>query len=834
MNISYNRLKDFIFLEETPEKIAELLTSSGLEVEGIEIFESVKGGLNGLVIGEVKTCVQHPNADRLRLTTVDVGAAEFLNIVCGAPNVAIGQKVIVATEGANLYPSSGEVIKIKKGKIRGEASEGMICAEDEIGLGTSHDGIMVLTTDLPNGTPAAQYFNVSNDSVISIGLTPNRIDAASHYGVARDLKALLNRQLCKPVVALPQSNDKLKISVELKDTSACPRYAGVSITGVKVADSPAWLQNFLKAIGLRPINNVVDITNYILHSFGQPLHAFDADKIVGKKIIVQTLSEGTKFVTLDDKERNLLATDLMICDGASNPLCFAGVMGGADSGVSANTQNIFLESAYFSADYVRKTSTHHDLKTDAAFRFARGTDPNSIPYALQLAASMVLELAGGEIASEISDFYPNPIENFVFDVKYKNLNRLIGKEIPRERIHQILQDLDIEILTHDKERINQNLQDLGIEILQDFDIEILAHDADKMTVSVPPYRVDVHKEADIAEEVLRIYGFNNIELSETMSADYLASFEEPDRYRRQREISQFLAGNGFNEIITNSLTTSKYSKILQTEATQVNILNGLSADLDIMRQNLLFSGLEVLQHNINRQQTDLKFFEFGTTYHFENEKYVERHQLALFTTGNTTGESWLIERKKQSAYDLIALVENLLTRLGLGEWQKAQYADDAFDFGVRYTLRAGKNEQIEVAKVAHVRKKIAKTTEVSQDVFYAELNWDLLLLKAVPKISYKELSKFPVVRRDLALVLDKSVTYDQIQAIAKKIGGKTLKEMNVFNVFEGEQIGADKKSVAVYFLLQDNEKTLDDKTIDYLMDRLIQTFEKDLGAVIRR
>jgi phenylalanyl-tRNA synthetase beta chain len=807
MNISFNRLKEFIFLEESPEKIGELLTASGLETEGIEIFQSIKGGLNGLVVGEVISCVPHPNADKLRLTQVEVGGEAPLNIVCGAPNVAVGQKVIVALEGATLYPVSGEAIKIKKGKIRGEISEGMICAEDEIGLGESHDGIMVLETELPNGTPAAKYFDIADDAVISIGLTPNRVDAASHYGVARDLKAILKRDICRPEVNLPPSDGALSLAVEVQNSDACPRYAGIALTNVRVQASPAWLQNFLKSVGSRPINNVVDITNYILFSFGQPLHAFDADKIVGKKIIVRTLPEGTKFTTLDEKERTLSANDLMICDGANAPMCIAGVMGGAQSGVTEKTVNVFLESAYFSPVYVRASSSLHELKTDAAYRFSRGADPNIVPYALQLAAKMITEICDGKIASGMSDFYPNPIENFVFDVKFKNIYRLIGKIIEKPIIREILTALEIEILTENEE---------------------------KMTVSVPPYRTDVHREADIAEEVLRIYGFNNIELSENMSAEFLASFPEPDRYRRQREISQFLAGRGFNEMMTNSLTSSEYSKIAGTEGTMVKILNNLSEDLDVMRQNLLFSGLEVLRHNINRQQSDLKFFEFGTTYHKIEGKYVEKHALSLFSTGFRTGESWAEAQQKEAVYDLIGLTEEILRRFGAENLQKESFSDEIFDYGVRYSLKTGKNEQTEVAKVAHVRKKTAKIADVSQDVFYAEADWDFILSRIVPKIKYKELSKFPAVRRDLALVLDKNVTYSQIEAVAAKAAGKLLLDINVFSVFEGEQIGEGKKSVAVYFRLQDHEKTLDEKTLDFLQEKMIKAYEAELAAVIRR
>lgn len=803
MKISINRLKDFIQLEQNPEEIAQLLTGSGLEVEGIELFESVKGGMDGIVIGEVITCQKHPNADKLSITTVDIGD-QVVPIVCGAPNVAQGQKVVVAKEGATLYPSSGEPFEIKKAKIRGEVSQGMICAEDEIGLGEGHDGIMVLDTDLPNGTPASEYFEVIKDHVLEIGLTPNRADAASHLGVARDLKALLNREVCLPSVEdFKADNTSRNIPVEIESAQDCPRYAGLTISNIKVGPSPDWLQNYLKALDLEPINNVVDITNFILHDLGQPLHAFDADKISGEKIIVQKLPKNTPFTTLDDKERKLSGEELMICDEKGG-LCIAGIFGGKGSGVSESTTSIFLESAYFSPDVIRKGSQFHGLKTDASFRFERGTDPNMPVYALKRAALLIKEIAGGEISSEISDYYPNPIEDFEIEVSYANIHRLIGKEISKDEIRKTLENLDIRYIGETEKNI---------------------------TVSVKPYRVDVTREADIIEEILRIHGFDKVALSENLNADYLAEHPAKDLNKLQYKLSEILSGTGYYEIITNSLTKPQYAEksgYLSTNE-NVEILNKLSEDLGVMRQTLLFSGLEVLAHNINRRQKDLKLFEFGTAYFKTAEGYREEKKLALFLTGDKAGESWLEPSRGVSFTDIYATVEVVLDKLGIENTEVEIIHEAPFDYGLKIHLG---NKVL--GTIGLLNSKICKLAEVKQEVFFAELSWDLLGKKAKGLNKFSEISKFPEVRRDLSLVIDKEVSFDQIRKVALKSGGKLLQRIGVFDVYQGEKIEPGKKAYALSFYLQDKEQTLTDKIIDKTMNRLIQSFEKEVGAFIRK
>ncbi|HEY0743240.1 MAG TPA: phenylalanine--tRNA ligase subunit beta, partial [Chryseosolibacter sp.] len=616
MTISYNWLKEYIDIPESAEEIGKVLTSTGLEVESVHAFETVKGGLEGLVVGEVLTCTKHPNADKLSLTTVDAGKEKPLHIVCGAPNVAAGQKVIVALVGTKLYPSKGEPFTIKAAKIRGEASEGMICAEDEIGLGESHAGIIVLDTKLPNGTPASKLYDVQSDFTLEIGLTPNRADAASHIGVARDIKASKNRLIKWPSVeAFKIDNHDLTIPVVVENTEACPRYSGVTITGVTVKESPSWLKNRLMAIGLTPINNLVDITNYVCHELGQPMHAFDADEIKGKKVIVKTLPAGTKFTTLDNKERTLHANDLMICNGESEGMCIAGVFGGAKSGITEKTKNVFLESAHFSANYIRKTSIQHQLKTDASFRFERGTDPNITVYALKRCALLIQEIASGKISSDIVDIYPTKIDNRSILVKDKNVDRLIGKKIAREEVFSILKRLDIDVIEKHTE---------------------------SYTVAVPPYRVDVLQEADVIEEILRIYGFNNVELSDTVSADYLAEFPVKNIDKFRITLGQLLVSNGFYEIWTNSLTNKAYQdrNKISFDGEPVEILNKLSEEQGILRQSMLFTGLEVCAYNINRKQKDLKLYEFGKTYFKKDGKYQEYERLALYITGNTEAENW--------------------------------------------------------------------------------------------------------------------------------------------------------------------------------------------------
>ena len=799
MKISINRLKDFIALDHSPKEIASLLTGSGLEVEGIGRFESIRGGLEGVVIGEVLTCERHPNADKLSVTTVDVGG-EIVPIVCGAPNVAKGQKVVVAKEGSVLYPVSGESLEIKKAKIRGEVSQGMICAEDEIGIGYSHAGIMVLDTDLPNGTPASQYFEVVSDHVLEIGLTPNRADAASHLGVARDLKALLKREICLPSVdQFKVDNNKRSIPVEVESA----RYSGLTVSNIHVGPSPNWLQNYLRALDLEPINNIVDITNFILHDLGQPLHAFDADKIEGGKIIVKKLPKETSFVTLDDKERKLSGEELMICDQKGG-LCIAGVFGGKGSGVSDSTTTIFLESAYFSPDIIRKGSQFHGLKTDASFRFERGTDPNMPVYALKRAAMLIKEIAGGEISSEIVDLYPNPVSDLSIEVTYANIKRLIGKELAKEEIKTTLENLDIKILSESESGF---------------------------TVSVKPYRVDVTREADIIEEILRIHGFDNVPLSENLKADYLAEHPAKDLNKLQYRLSEILSGLGYFEIITNSLTKPVYAeKCGFLEANKnVEILNKLSEDLGVMRQSLLFSGLEVLSHNINRRQKDLKLFEFGTVYFKEESGYREEKRLALYLTGDKAAESWLAPSKSVSFPDIYSVVELILEKMGIDNTEVQIIHEAPFDYALQINLGTK-----ELGKIGLVQEEIGKLAEVRQEVFFADLNWDLITKKSKGLKKYGEISKFPEVRRDLSLVIDKKVTFDQIKKVANKAGGSLLQKVGVFDVYQGDKIESGKKAYALSFYLQDNEQTLTDKVIDKAMSRLIESFEKEVGAFIRK
>lgn len=804
MKISLNWLKQYIDLSESTEEISELLTGSGLEVEGLEEVESVPGGLKGIVIGEVLSCSKHPNADKLSVTTVDIGSDEPSPIVCGAPNVAAGQKVVIATVGTTLYPKGGESFKIKKAKIRGEVSQGMICAEDEIGLGAGHDGIMVLDTDLPNGTPAATYFNLESDMVIEIGLTPNRADGASHIGVARDLKALLKRPVQWPSVeGFKVDNQNRTIPVSIENSEACPRYSSLTMTNVRVKESPEWLQTYLKAIGITPTNNVVDITNYVLHSLGQPMHAFDADEITGDQVIVKTLAEGSTFVTLDEKERKLAATDLMIYN-AEEGMCIGGVFGGTKSGVKETTKNVFLESAYFSPDYIRRTAQKHQLKTDASFRYERGTDPNITVYALKYAALLIKELAGGEVASEISDIYPQPIGNFEVPVKYAHVTRLIGKDIPKGRIHEILEGLDIEVT----EVTDENFKAI-----------------------VPPYRVDVQREADVIEEVLRIYGLNNIEVDDYLSSNFLSQFPTKDTDNIQKETARILAGAGFNEIVTNSLTKDGYSQDLKAidQEENVHILNYLSEDLNVMRQDLLFHGLEVVDRNVKRKQTDLKLYEFGSTYHLKGEKYVERARLAIFISGNNRSESWLEGNRKVHFHDLASLVRRMLNKFGLSQYETSEAQSDLYSYGI--TISVNKKPLVTLGKVSPEQ---AKKADVKAEVFYADFDWTYLCKLYQTEFNYQPLSKFPEVKRDLSLVIDKATNFEDIRKLSHKFERSLIKRINVFDVYEGDKIDENKKAYAISFFLQDNEKTLTDKVIDKTMTRLMQGFERELGAIIRK
>lgn len=804
MTISYNWLKEYIDIPESAEEIGKVLTSTGLEVEHVEHFSSVKGGLAGLVIGEVLTCAKHPNADKLSVTTVDVGDEKPLPIVCGASNVAAGQKVVVAVPGTTLYPTKGEPFTIKSIKIRGEQSEGMICAEDEIGLGESHEGIIVLDTKLPNGTPASEYFNISSDYVIEIGLTPNRADAASHIGVARDIKAARNREVKWPSVdTFKPDNNKLPIAVEVENTQACPRYSGVTLSNITVKESPEWLKNRLLAIGIAPINNIVDITNYVLHETGQPLHAFDADQITGKKVVVKTLPQNTPFVTLDNKERKLQATDLMICNDQEG-MCIAGVFGGIKSGITEKTKHVFLESAYFSPDYIRRTSLHHGLKTDASFRFERGTDPNLTVYALKRAALLIKELAGGEISSDIVDIYSNKISNRQILVKDKNVNRLIGKVIPRNEVTAILNLLDIEIID------SQN---------------------DHFTVSVPPYRVDVTQEADVIEEVLRIYGFDNVELSSFAQSDFIAEFPEKDINKFKNTLGQLLVSNGFYEIWTNSLTNQAYQEKHKLTFTgePVEMLNKLSEEQGILRQTMLFTGLEVCAYNINRKQKDLKLYEFGKIYYRLDGNYHEEERLALYISGNQETENWQRKSTPVSFYDMGQFIHQLLIKTGWQDVKQRTISDPLFD----YVVQLERGNQL-IGKYGKVKATLQRDFGLKQEVFYAELDTGLLFKQANPKLVVKEVPRFPEVRRDLSLVLDRSVSFEEVQKLVRATEKRLIREIITFDVYEGEKIPEGKKAYALGFTLQDESKTLTDEEIESTMQRLMEAFEQKLGAVIRK
>lgn len=799
MKISYNWLKDFIETDKTPEEISKILTGTGLEVESMEKVQTIPGGLEGLVIGYVKACSQHPNADRLRVTVVDAGTGQDLQIVCGAANVAAGQKVVVAVVGTTVHPTVGEPFKINKSKIRGEVSEGMICAEDEIGLGTDHGGIMVLAEDAEVGTPAKDYFNVKDDYLYEIGLTPNRADAASHLGTARDVAAFLKIAVKRPdVSAFKVDNQELPVKVLVENTQACPRYSGITISGVEVKESPQWLKERLAVIGIRPINNIVDATNYVLHDLGQPLHAFDADEIAGKTVVVKNCAEGTPFVTLDGVERKLSADDLMICD-AEKPMCIAGVFGGINSGVKSTTKNIFLESAYFNAVSVRKTSKRHGLKTDASFRFERGTDPDITVYALKRAALLITELAGGQVSSAISDDYPNPVMPFEIDVTYHGIHRLIGKAIPHGEIKDILMALEI---------------------------EITGETAEGLSLKVPPYRVDITREVDVVEEILRIYGYNNIEIPTQVRAS-LNTSARPEKDSVQSALSDLLTANGFHEIMSNSLTKSAYSSDLDKA---VKILNPLSSDLDVMRQTMLYSGLEAVAYNQNRRNGDLKLYEFGKVYSVEDEKYTETQRFAIFITGATTAEQWNQKQRAASFYDMKAVVDGILARLNIADAVTEESTCKKLAYGLQYKLN-GK----QLVKFGAVAADALKKADVDRQVFYADFNFDLLLKQARKNtIVYKEISKYPAVRRDLSMLIDRSVTFGQLKQIAQKTERKLLQDVNVFDVYQGDKLPPGKKSYALSFVLQDTEKTLTDKAIDGIMQKMIYNLEKEAGAEIRK
>ena len=806
MKISYNWLKQFIKIEENSAETSALLTDLGLEVEVVEKFQTVKGGLEGVVAGRVLTCEQHPNADRLKVTTLDLGNGIPVQIVCGASNVAQGQIVPVATIGTTLYDKDGVGFQIKKGKIRDQESHGMICAEDELGLGEGHDGIMVLDESIVPGTPAAQIFHIENDEVFEIGLTPNRADAMSHMGVARDLKAgLLQRNISVELITPSVSKFKvdkrtLKIDVDVQDAKLAPRYCGVTISGITVGTSPQWLQNRLKSIGITPKNNIVDVTNYVLHDLGQPLHAFDANRITGK-IKVKNVEAGTKFITLDDVERTLHADDLMICD-EKGPIALAGILGGKHSGVSETTNAIFLESAYFNPICIRKAAKRHSISTDASFRFERGIDSNITAYALKRAALLIQEVAGGEITSDIVDFFPRKIEDSPVFLNFAKAAKIIGQEISRETIKKILVSLDIKVNT---------MSDAGLGLV------------------VPAYRVDVTREIDVIEEILRVYGYNNIGFSKKFNATVSYSARTED-YKVQSIISDQLVSLGFNEIMANSLTTAAYVGLSETinEANTVAMLNPLSADLAVMRQSLLFSALEAVSFNINRRNLDLRLFEFGKTYHKVEGGHDEIKHLTLIETGNRFDESWTVPSAKSDFFLFKGYVESVLSRLGIEKHKTQPVKADIFGEGT--ALYIGNECLVEFGTV---KKSILKHFDIKQEVLFADFNWEAVHKLVSNKVKFAEIAKYPEMRRDLALLLDKDVTFENVYRIAKLTEKSLLKNINLFDVYEGDKLPEGKKSYAVSFVMQDNSKTLTDVQIDKVMSKIMTQLEKELGAIQR-
>jgi len=820
MNISYKWLKEYVDFSLTPQEVCDALTSEGLEVGALEEVQSIKGGLKGLFVGKVLTCEMHPNSDHLHVTTVDLGHGTPSQIVCGAPNVKAGQKVIVADLGCVLYDGDKEFV-IKKSKLRGVESCGMICAEDEIGVGTNHDGIIVLPDNAKVGQPAAEYYNLESDWLIEVDITANRADALSHWGVARDLYAWLVQNGYKTSLHRPScdafnvDDNLLPIDVEIINNEACKRYACVSVTGCEVKESPEWLQNKLRVVGLRPINNIVDITNYVMMAYGQPLHCFDADMIAGHKIVVKTMPEGTKFVTLDGEEHNLSCRDLAICN-AEEPMCIAGVFGGKGSGTYETTKNVVLESAYFHPTWIRKSARRHGLSTDASFRFERGVDPNGTIYALKQAAILCKELAGGKVSMEIKDVYPEPIEDFKVNIEYNYVHSLIGKTIPVETIKSIVTSLDMKIENET---------------------------ADSLQLSVPAYRVDVQRPCDVVEDILRIYGYNNVEIPTQLKSSLVIKGDEDQKHRLENLIGEQLVGCGFYEIMNNSLTKGAYYNELNHYHAEnlVKIMNPLSTDLNVMRETLLFGGLESIAHNANRKNPNLKFFEFGNTYIFSPDKqnpenpmaaYKEEAHLGLWVTGKRVSGSWAHADEQSSFFELKAYVMNILHRIGLpfGAVVFKESDNDIFSKAIAIENRSGKL----FAEMGIVSKKLQKQTGIDNEVYYAELNWTALC-KAVrkSKVEFKEISKFPSVSRDLALLLDNNVEFEQIEHIAYQTEKKLLKKVELFDVYEGKNLPSGKKSYAVNFILQDEQKTLNDKQIDAIMNKLITNLKKQLNAELR-
>ena len=826
MNISYKWLKEYVDFTLTPQEVCDALTSTGLEVDALEEVQSIKGGLKGLYVGKVLTCEMHPDSDHLHVTTVDLGREEPSQIVCGAPNVAAGQKVIVADLGCVLYDGDKEFV-IKKSKLRGVESCGMICAEDEIGIGTSHDGIIVLPEDAVVGTPAAEYYHLESDWLIEVDITANRADALSHWGVARDLYAWLKQNGYETSLHRPSDEDfkvdnhDLPIDVEIVNTEACKRYACVSVTDCEVKESPDWLKNKLTTIGLRPINNIVDITNYVMMAYGQPLHTFDADMVKGHKIVVKTMPEGTPFVTLDGEEHKLSDRDLAICN-AEDPMCIAGVFGGKGSGTYETTRNVVLESAYFHPTWIRKSARRHGLSTDASFRFERGIDPNGVIYALKQAALLCQELAGGKVSMEINDVYPEPMQNPVVKLEYSYVNTLIGKQIPVETIKSICQSLEM---------------------------KVLSESAEALELEVPAYRVDVQRPCDVVEDILRIYGYNNVEIPTQLKSSLVIKGDEDQKHKLQNLVSEQLVGEGFNEILNNSLTKGAYYEAPLSSpegntnvlSALVRIMNPLSSDLNVMRQTLLYGGLESISHNVNRKNANLRFFEFGNVYYFSPEKqndddpmqaYLEQNHMALWITGKRVEGSWAHANEDSTFYELSAHVENILRRIGAepGMIVRKKSDNPVFSAAIVLENRGGKK----LGEMGILSKKTLKTADVSQPVYYAELNWTALMkLVRKQKVLYTEISKYPAVSRDLALLVDKSVEFAQIEDIARQTERKLLKRVELFDVYEGKNLPEGKKSYAVNFILQDEQKTMGDKQIDAIMQKLIAQLTAKLGAQLR-
>ena len=816
MNISYKWLKEYVDFDLTAQEVCDALTSTGLEVDALEEVQSIKGGLKGLYVGKVLTCEAHPNSDHLHVTTVDLGRGEPSQIVCGAPNVAAGQKVIVADLGCVLYDGDQEFV-IKKSKLRGVESNGMICAEDEIGVGTSHDGIIVLPEDAVVGTPAAEYYHLESDWLIEVDITANRADGLSHWGVARDLYAWLKQNGYQTALHRPDcskfkvDNHDLPIEVVIENQEACKRYACVSVTGCEVKESPDWLKNKLTTVGLRPINNIVDITNYIMMAYGQPLHTFDADMVKGHKIVVKTMPEGTPFQTLDGEEHKLSDRDLAICN-VEDPMCIAGVFGGKGSGTYETTKNVVLESAYFHPTWIRKSARRHGLSTDASFRFERGVDPNGTIYALQQAAILCQELAGGKVSMEVCDVYPEPMKNAVVELSYEYVHNLVGKAIPVETIKAICESLEMKVLDETPEAL---------------------------TLEIPAYRVDVQRPCDVVEDILRIYGYNNVEIPTQLKGSLVIKGDEDRKHKLANLVSEQLVGEGFNEILNNSLSKSAYYDDKQD--TLVHVMNPLSSDLNVMRQTLLFGGLESIQHNVNRKRQNLRFFEFGNVYTFSPEKenqddpmqaYKEQYHAALWVTGKRVEGSWAHQNEESSFFELSAYVENIFRRIGLkpGMTVRKKSENEIFSAGITIENRGGKK----LVEMGIITKKLLKQFDLDSPVFYAELNWtQLMKVTKKNEVLYTEIPKFPAVSRDLALLVDNSVEFAQIEQIARQTEKKLLKKVELFDVYEGDKLPAGKKSYAVNFILQDEEKTMGDKQIEAIMQKLIANIKKQLNAELR-